>query len=172
MEDLTERLGGGTVRPVEESPRSAVLVQGESFRAANAALEGGRVGEGAVDAPLWAEPVWALEATLPQALPRRTVQYSPLPEHPAAERDLALVGARTVTAAEMEEVLRDAGGNLLEAVWPFDLYEGKGIPEGERSLAWRLRFRHPERTLTDAEVDQAIEAILAALRERLDVRRR
>jgi phenylalanyl-tRNA synthetase beta chain len=172
LAELAELLGSGDVAPAAGGPGSGVLEDDDRLRATGAAAEAGRVRADAIDAPLWAEAVWALEATLPTAPAERPVRYRPLPEHPAAERDLALLGARATSAAAMEAVLREAGGELLEELWPFDVYEGKGIPEGERSVAWRLRFRHPERTLTDAEVDRAIEAILAALRERLDVRRR
>ena len=77
-----------------------------------------------------------------------------------------------MTAAELEETIRAAAGPLLEAVFPFDLYEGKGLPEGTRSLAWRLRFRGAGRTLTDPEVDVGVDRVLAALEERHGVRRR
>jgi phenylalanyl-tRNA synthetase beta chain len=117
--------------------------------------------------------VWALEVTLPAAaagLPHPV--YQPLPEFPAVERDLALLVPDRVPASEVERVIRNAAGDLLAAVWPFDLYAGKGVPAGVRSLAWRLRFRRPDRTLTDAEVDAAVERLLSALQEHLDVRRR
>ncbi|HEX6070149.1 MAG TPA: phenylalanine--tRNA ligase subunit beta [Longimicrobiaceae bacterium] len=172
LAELGELLGAGDLVPAAGDAGSRLLDEADRFHASAAAAEGGRVRTDAIDAPLWAEAVWALEATLPTAPAERTVHYRPLPEHPAVERDLALLGARATSAAAMEEVLRGAGGELLEEVWPFDVYEGKGIPDGERSVAWRLRFRHADRTLTDAEVDRAIEAILTALRERLDVRRR
>ncbi|HYW07906.1 MAG TPA: hypothetical protein VE913_13180, partial [Longimicrobium sp.] len=68
--------------------------------------------------------------------------------------------------------LRETAGELLEFVAPFDLFEGKGIPEGTRSVAWRLRFRAADRTLTDTEVDAAVELTLRALEERHGVRRR
>jgi len=128
---------------------------------------------GMVDAPAWAAPVLLLEATLPAAAAdRRAKRYAPLPTHPGSERDLALLVPFAVTAAEIEAAIRGAAGALLEAVFPFDLYEGKGLPEGTRSLAWRLRFRAPERTLTDGEVDVAVSAVLTALEERHGVRRR
>lgn len=129
--------------------------------------------EGAVDAPAWASPVLMLEAVLPHAAVKSSARrYTPLPTHPGSERDLALLVPLAVTAAELEATLRGAAGPLLEAVFPFDLYEGKGLPEGTRSLAWRLRFRAPERTLTDGEVDASVNAVLKALEERHGVRRR
>lgn len=152
--------------------RSPVLEAEAAYTIPQRYLEGGRIRQGAIDAPLWAGAVWGLEGELPERLPARAVRYLPLPEHPAVERDLALVGARTVSGAQMREAIVEAAGELLESLALFDVYEGKGVPEGARSLAWRLRFRHPERTLTDGEVDRAIERVLALLAERLDVRRR
>ena len=105
------------------------------------------------------------------AADRRAIRYAALPTQPGSERDLALLVPVAVRAAELEAAIRGAAGELLEAVFPFDLYEGKGVPEGVRSLAWRLRFRAADRTLTDAEVDLAINRVLAALEEQ-GVRRR
>jgi phenylalanyl-tRNA synthetase beta chain len=134
----------------------------------------GRVAvEGEVDAPAWAGPVFVLEVRLPDAAAsRRAVTYQPLPAHPGSERDLALLVPTGTMGAEVSSTIRQAAGALLEEVYPFDLYEGKGIPEGTRSLAFRLRFRAPERTLTDAEVDGAVGRVLSALEERHSVRRR
>ncbi|HEU4558117.1 MAG TPA: phenylalanine--tRNA ligase subunit beta [Longimicrobium sp.] len=149
-------------------------VQGYLLRAEGEVVGGGfQALEGAVDAPAWASPVLLLEATIPAAaLKRHARKYVPLPTHPGSERDLALLVPFAVSAAELEETIRKAAGTLLEGVFPFDLYEGKGLPEGTRSLAWRLRFRAAERTLTDAEVDGSVDAVLKALEERHGVRRR
>ena len=127
---------------------------------------------GEVDAPAWAAPVLVLEVALPGAAEVGVFRYRPLPVHPGSERDLALLLPAGVRAAEVEAVVREAAGELLEETFPFDLYEGKGIPEGTRSLAVRLRFRAADRTLTDAEVDGAVDRVLAALEERHGVRRR
>ncbi|HEX8242662.1 MAG TPA: hypothetical protein VF541_04190, partial [Longimicrobium sp.] len=128
--------------------------------------------EGSVDAPAWAAPVLVLEAALPAAAGARAARYVPIPTHPGSERDLALLVPFAVTAAELEDTIRGAAGALLEDVGPFDLYEGKGLPEGTRSLAWRLRYGAPDRTLTDREVDASVERVLKALEERHGVRRR
>ena len=66
-------------------------------------------------------------------------------------------------------VIGSAGGALLDRVELFDLYRGKGVPEGKRSLAYRLRFQSAERTLTDAEVDRAVAQVIARLQGDLDV---
>jgi phenylalanyl-tRNA synthetase beta chain len=135
-------------------------------------LGGGGIGEG-VDAPAWAAPVWTLELRLPAtAMDRRGIRYAPLPTQPASERDLALLVPHGVSAEQVGATLVETGSALLEGLAPFDLYEGKGLPEGTRSVAWRLRFRAADRTLTDAEVDGAVDRVLRALEERHGVRRR
>ena len=85
------------------------------------------------------------------------------PRHPAVERDLAVVVAEDRPAAEVAASLRRHGGELLEAVELFDVYRGRPLEAAEKSLAWRLRFQAPDRTLTEAEIDAAIEAIHAGL---------
>ncbi len=87
----------------------------------------------------------------------------PLPRYPAANRDLAVVVAKEVSAAKLEEAIWAVGGELLYAVRLFDLYEGKQVPAGKRSLAYSLVFRRDEGTLTEAEVNAAQSKIEEAL---------
>jgi phenylalanyl-tRNA synthetase beta chain len=77
-----------------------------------------------------------------------------------------------VTAAQMEAVIRREAGELLESLTLFDEFVGQGIPEGSRSLAWALTFRHPERTLKDREIQGRTETIVKALEGELGVRQR
>lgn len=86
-----------------------------------------------------------------------------LPRFPAADRDLAVVMPAGTLAADVESVLKDAGGAILESVALFDVFRGEQVGEGNVSLAYRLVFRHPERTLTDDEVGAAVSAIVGAL---------
>ena len=85
------------------------------------------------------------------------------PRHPAVERDLAVVVAEDRPAAQVAASLRRHGGGLLEAVELFDVYRGRPLEAAQKSLAWRLRFQAPDRTLTEAEIDGAVEAIQAGL---------
>lgn len=135
---------------------------------------GGRVSAQRIDAPAWSDPVWSLELDLPAetATAARSVTYAALPEHPASERDLALLVPEATAASEVERVIVESGGNALSEVRPFDVYEGPGVEAGTRSIAWRLRFRLQDRTLTDREVDAAVDRILDALEDRLRVVRR
>jgi phenylalanyl-tRNA synthetase beta chain len=175
LKGLAEELAGvlGADAPRAASGSSgAILDPAERFEMSGVTRgEAGAVLPGAVDAPAWADRVYALEMTLSPS-ERGAVKYAALPEFPGAERDLALLVPDGTAAAELERVIRGAAGALLEEVGPFDMYAGPGIPAGTRSLAWRLRFRRADRTLTDAEVDRAVDAVLRALGEELNVVRR
>ena len=77
-------------------------------------------------------------------------------------RDLALLVAREMEAASVESALREAGSPLAEDVQLFDVYEGKGVPEGQKSLAYRIVYRDPDATLTDKRVEKAHAAVKKA----------
>ena len=87
----------------------------------------------------------------------------PLPRYPAAKRDLALLVSKKISARELENTIKTAGNDLVSAVNLFDVYEGKQIPEGKRSLAYSITFRRDEGTLTDQEVINTLEKIQQAL---------
>ncbi len=130
----------------------------------------GRVRDDAVDVPAWAGDIWGFELTLPaepDPVPVRT--HVPLPQFPAVERDLAVLVPHAVPAGDVLEAARAAAGSHLEEASMFDIYEGEGVPEGKRSIAFRFRFRDPARTLTDEQVDEAVEAVLKTLKETFDV---
>jgi phenylalanyl-tRNA synthetase beta chain len=95
------------------------------------------------------------------------VRYEDYTSFPEVRQDLAVVVPQTVAAAEVVRVVRDAGGPLLAAVEVFDVYRGAQIGDDEVSLALRLAFRSPERTLTDDEVGGLRSAIESALSERV-----
>jgi phenylalanyl-tRNA synthetase beta chain len=82
--------------------------------------------------------------------------------YPLAKEDVALVVDTAVTAGAVEAALREGAGELLESVRLFDVYAGEQIGEGKKSLAFALRFRAPDRTLTEAEASQARDAAVAA----------
>jgi len=102
-----------------------------------------------------------LDLAAVQELAARESFFTPLPKYPCVERDLSMrVGART-RVADVQRVLEDAGGALLADSDLFDLYVNPDT--GERSMAFRLCFCAPDRTLTGAEVDERIAQIIAAL---------
>jgi phenylalanyl-tRNA synthetase beta chain len=115
------------------------------------------------------DAVYVAEADL-DLLQRASVAASdairPLPRHPFVVRDLSIVVADTLPAEIIRGTILAAGHNLrapLTTLSFFDRYQGKGIPPGTVSLSVRLTFQAPERTLTDADVQQSVETILAAL---------
>jgi phenylalanyl-tRNA synthetase beta chain len=95
------------------------------------------------------------------------ISSTTLPRFPSLELDLALIVDDSTSHERVLEELRQAGGELLEATQLFDLYRGPPIPDGQKSLAYSLTFRAPDRTLTDEEVAEAIEAIELHLADRL-----
>lgn len=100
------------------------------------------------------------------------VVYRPLATTPAAEFDLALLLPGGVAVATVERVLRESAGPLLENLVVFDEFRGPGLPEGMRSVGWRLTFRHPTRTLRGKEVDGRRSKILQTLERELGIRPR
>ncbi|MBM7582052.1 phenylalanyl-tRNA synthetase beta chain [Caldicoprobacter guelmensis] len=99
-------------------------------------------------------------------------RYRPLPKYPAVERDLALVVKKEVLAAQVENCIKELGGELLERVELFDVYEGRQIPEGYKSIAYSLSYRAADRTLTDEEVNSLHDKIVKGLEQRLGARLR
>jgi phenylalanyl-tRNA synthetase beta chain len=106
----------------------------------------------------------ALEVDLDLLMSRAVdVPEAPVVSHqPQAKEDVALVVDAAVTAAEVEGALRSGAGELLESVRLFDVYTGPQVGEGKKSLAFALRFRAPDRTLTEAETGAARDAAVAA----------
>ncbi len=93
--------------------------------------------------------------------------YTALPKYPTVSRDLAVVCDEAVTVAQVAECMEAAGGRLLRKVRFFDIYRGKGIAEGKKSLAFSLELRADDRTLTDADSEGVVKKILAALEQKL-----
>jgi len=90
-------------------------------------------------------------------------RYQPIPRFPDVTRDLALVLDYAIPSAQVEGVIRSAGGPHLVRAEVFDVFEGAQIGAGKKSLAYSLRFRSPEGTLTDEQVNQAIDSVCSAL---------
>jgi len=147
-----------------------------------------------LDAPVWAAPAFGFEISLatldatpvaprgesawanraPEPVPAasRTIKYRPIPTNPAVEIDLALVVPDAVAARDVEDVMVDAAGPLLERIAIFDEFRGGDVAPGHRSVAWRLTFRHPERTLGAKEIDGRRERLLKTLEGTLGIRQR
>jgi phenylalanyl-tRNA synthetase beta chain len=165
-------------RALLESARSLVapqaqLVPGDGGWLLMAGAEVlGRAAALAADRPAWAGALFGFEVSLPALAPGQAIRYRALPEWPAVERDVALILPPGLASAAVEETLRGSAGKLLEQFRIFDEYRGRPLAEGERSVAWRLVFRAPDRTLREEEADRALAQALKAVEESHGVRRR
>ncbi len=93
----------------------------------------------------------------------QVTDFSELSKFPEVRRDLAVIVEESVAAAKVDTVIREAAGESFTDVRLFDVYTGKGVEDGYKSLALGLTWQHPSRTLTDDEVNQQFDAIVAAL---------
>jgi len=100
------------------------------------------------------------------AVKKREFQFREVSREPSVRRDLAVLVDRTQPAGSLLEEIRKVAGPDLVSVEIFDRYEGRGIPEGRVSLAFRLVFQRADRTLTDAEVNSVMDRVVASLASR------
>ena len=167
--DLKGRLEAAVALAI---PDAEVQVEGQALVVRDG--EGRVVGQGgplSADAPPWAAPLFGFELLVDSSL-RRPAPFTPLPTTPSSERVLALLLPEGVRVQQVETVLRRAAGALLERVDVESDYRGAELPAGTRSVAFRLTFRAPDRTLRDSEVDEAESRLLATVAEELGIQRR
>lgn len=102
-----------------------------------------------------------------------TIMYTPVPKFPHVERDIAIVVDENIKAADIMNAIRAYPSELIEEVSIFDFYKGKNIPEGKKSLAFNIRYRSKDRTLTDEEVETLHNNLVKYLTEKTggDIRR-
>lgn len=91
------------------------------------------------------------------------IKYSPLPKFPATTRDLSLIVDDEIPVAELEKAIKGAVGKILEKVTLFDVYKGKQIADGKKSVSYSISMRSHEGTLTDEQADSAVKKALKAL---------
>jgi phenylalanyl-tRNA synthetase beta chain len=175
MKGIVERIGDSLRLELTTATHGETwLVAGRSA----AVMAGGtRVGVMGQLAPAIAEahglpsndPVYVAEIDLDSAdavAPAEEARVEALPRYPSVTRDISILIDATLPADSVRATIRDAAPPTLVQVREFDRYQGKGVPEGQVSLSVRLTFRASDRTLTDAEIQTAMDAILAALRDR------
>ncbi|HXT32430.1 MAG TPA: phenylalanine--tRNA ligase subunit beta, partial [Vicinamibacterales bacterium] len=112
------------------------------------------------------DAVWAFELDLDALASLKSadeMRAESLPRYPSVVRDLSVLVDSALPAAAVRGTIRSSAPSTLARIVEFDRYRGKGVPEGRISLSLRLTFRSPERTLTDAEVDEAMDRIVSAL---------
>ncbi len=170
LEVLGEQLGLGR-------PQADVLEPGPTYhpgRSASISWEGERVGafgELHPDLALVLDlrgRVHAAELDLARVLnlaSSRRPQFRPIPRFPSSERDLALVVDQSLSAEALSQSAMKLGRPLVEDLSIVDLYTGQHVPEGKKSLALRFHLRKPDATLTDDEINSAMERIASGLKE-------
>ena len=94
-------------------------------------------------------------------------EYTPLPKFPAVTRDIAVVCDEAITVGALESCIQEAAHGLLKNVALFDIYRGKGVEDGKKSVAFNLTLRADDRSLTGEEAEAEVQAILTALAEKL-----
>lgn len=109
--------------------------------------------------------IFELDATTVMKYMAKDLKYKALPKYPATSRDLAMLVDVDVNAADIEKAMTKAAGQNLTQITLFDVYTGKQVEEGQKSLAFSLTFQSNDKTLTDAEIDPAIEKIVAKLQK-------
>ncbi|MCW8127102.1 phenylalanine--tRNA ligase subunit beta [Microbulbifer halophilus] len=112
------------------------------------------------------KPAFVFELSLEALGEARLPAFQPLSKFPEVRRDLALLIDADVPAASLVESAVDAAGETLTDLRIFDVYQGKGIDFNRKSVALGLTFQHPSRTLTDEEINAAVDAVVGTLEQK------
>jgi phenylalanyl-tRNA synthetase beta chain len=91
------------------------------------------------------------------------IKYRPLPKYPSVARDIAIVVTEEITAGQVEEIIRNKGGKLIEEVKLFDIYRGSQIEEGYKSMAYSIVYRSDEKTLSEEDISKVHNKIVNSL---------
>ncbi|HTV76308.1 MAG TPA: hypothetical protein VMD57_04850, partial [Candidatus Baltobacteraceae bacterium] len=115
------------------------------------------------------DAVFLAELNLDQLLARRNPakSFKPLPQFPSSRRDIAMLVPEAVTHEAVLLAVKQAKAANLEAVELFDVFRGKGVPEGQKSLAYAFTYRAADKTLTDADVNTAHAKVVETLKTQL-----
>ena len=116
------------------------------------------------------ENVYVFEIDLDKLLAKKVgkMKYKEISKYPSVNKDLALVVDKNITSKEIEMNIKKAGGSLLTNIKVFDVYEGIGIPEGKKSVAYALTFEKSDRTLTDEEINNAMDKIIELVEKKMN----
>ena len=120
---------------------------------------------GRVSPELCKDDVYVMEISLDKLLAKKVgkMKYKELSKFPVVKKDLAVLVNKNIPAQELLKTIKNNGGKLLQESKIFDLYEGKGIPEGKKSIAFSITLGAEDRTLTDEEVIKVMEKVIQGL---------
>ena len=124
---------------------------------------------GRVHPKLSKENIYVFEIDLDKLLDKKVgkMKYKEISKYPSVKKDLALVVDKNITSKEVEMNIKKAGGSLLTNIEVFDVYEGTGIPEGKKSIAYALTFEKSDRTLTDEEITTTMDKIIEFVEKKI-----
>ncbi|NKB47408.1 MAG: phenylalanine--tRNA ligase subunit beta [Legionellales bacterium] len=117
-------------------------------------------------------PVFLFELQVVPLQSKALTHYQPLSKFPSVQRDLSFILEESVTAQAVMGTVQDSGAQWLQHVTIFDVYQGEGILPGMKSMAIQLTFQHPQRTLLDDDIDQAVTVIIEKLKQQLHIQLR
>ena len=123
---------------------------------------------GRVTPELCKEEVYVMEISLDKLLTKKVgkMKYKELSKFPVVKKDIAVLVNKEVPAQELLKTIKNNGGKLLQESKVFDLYDGKGIPEGKKSIAFSVTLGDANKTLTDEEVNKVIEKVVSGLQSK------
>jgi len=173
VESLFEniKLGGGVIRPVTADPsfhpgRCAAYSVGKKDFAILGEIHPRVAKNYGIDAPVYCA---IIDFDSAYKYAKSKVSYTPLPRFPAMTRDLAFIVDRDMLSGDIEACIKKYAGKLLEKVTLFDVYEGKQVGEGKKSMAYNVVLRNKEKTLTDNNADEVVQKILKGLARDLGI---
>ena len=125
---------------------------------------------GRVNPTVSKDEVYVMEIDLDKLLEKRVsgMKYKEISKFPAVQKDFSIIVDKSITCQEIQKIIKSNGGKLLLNSKVFDLYEGKGIPEGKRSLAFTIMLGANDHTLTDEEIMSELTKITGALTKKYD----
>ncbi len=106
---------------------------------------------------------WVAELNQTAVLQSYVSNFTELSRFPSVRRDIALLISDNINVRDIQQLIEQTGGELLDSTWLFDVYTGQGVEDGKRSLAFALLWQHPSRTLEDAEIKSGMDNIIQVL---------
>ena len=106
---------------------------------------------------------WVAELDQQAILQTYVSNFTELSRFPSVRRDIALLISDKINVSEIQQLIEQTGGTLLDSTWLFDVYTGQGVEQGKRSLAFAVLWQHPSRTLEDAEIKSGMDQIIEVL---------
>ncbi|WP_440206749.1 phenylalanine--tRNA ligase subunit beta [Acinetobacter oleivorans] len=106
---------------------------------------------------------WVAELAQTAVLQSYVSNFTELSRFPSVRRDIALLISDNINVRDIQQLIEQTGGELLDSTWLFDVYTGQGVEDGKRSLAFALLWQHPSRTLEDAEIKSGMDNIIQVL---------